>query len=136
MIPSPCFFPCRKSLNYDYDVYLYQIKVIPDVALVNNNVWSIEVPNYYIINRVRICTIDGKIYLVYLDAPHPNSDLISFKYCSPESVIGKKLDSTVLYLLIENIKHYNLDNCYFEPRDIKYLNIIGKGGINARVLRS
>lgn len=119
------FFSGRK-INYDYDVYLYYLRIIPNKAKVKSLVRKIEVPTYYIIDKIRVCTINDKICLVYLDVPHPNSDLISFKYCLPESLINEKLDINALHFLKETIKLYNLNSCYFQPYDISFKSIIGK----------
>lgn len=132
---SEFFIPCRKLFNYDYDVYLYKTNIVPNKAIVNREVWSIEVPNHYIVNRVKILTRNDGICVIHLDCPHVNADPLTFKYCPPESIIMEELDETSLYFLKRNIEYYNLDSYYFHPKDIKYLERIG-GVINANILRS
>lgn len=129
------FIPCRRLFNFDYDTYLYKTNIIPNKAIINREVWNIIIPNYYIVNRVRILTRDDRICSIYLDCPHPNADPLDFKYCPPESIIMEKLDDNSLYFLKRNIEYYNLDSYYFQPKDIKYLEKIG-GVINANILGS
>lgn len=125
------------SLGYDYDLYLYEMEIIPYKARVGNDVWKIEVPNHYVIRKIRFFIIKDQILIVYLDAPHPNSHPLTFKYCLPNNILYKNLDNNSLHFLtIHCLPYYNLNNCYFKPKDIKYRKLIGKGGIDARFFGS
>lgn len=126
------FFPATKIINEDYDVNIFELKIIPCRAYDGLDVYRISnIPYYYIINRIRICTIHNKIMIVYLDTIHPNANPISLKYCLPEIMIESYLNESSLYLLKNFIERYNLHSCYFTPKDIEFVEKIGKGGFHA-----
>jgi len=104
-----------------------------------NNSYTIKnlhiVPDYYIINDPPVCTriknnptvitelvvtcdINNKICSVKVNDDHPNCNTDHY-YCLG-SLKGLNFGLESLELIITNMKTYNLNNCYFYPKFIKF----------------
>ena len=98
-----------------------QIKVSkvldPRRLIRNKKIYDIRVREDFIIRNYVIELIDNKIYSVFIDARHPNSNPENNEFCIPEIVMSASFGNGVKNLLEYFLTTYNLDNAYFLPEE-------------------
>lgn len=76
----------------------------------------IEVDEKFIINEYKLYfTTSSELEKVTICSFHPNCDPHNGELCLPRSLGMKRADNTIV-LLVENLlRTFNLDDCYFQP---------------------
>ncbi|MCK5021128.1 MAG: hypothetical protein KAS32_29225 [Candidatus Peribacteraceae bacterium] len=97
----------------DNCIELHQ-NIIPDKFVHNGNLSEILEGNRITINKLTIYSNpDGELLSVRTQGFHPNSDDNGW-YCLGELKF-KRLTKDLIYKLIDELKYYRLDDCYYMP---------------------
>lgn len=92
-------------------------KVIPNKLIYKNEVYEItSVDSKFVLRGFKIHLEDnGTLKRVTLSDYHPNCDPYSKEFCIPPSLIHEKLENKTMLLIMNYLKTFNFDSCYYMP---------------------
>lgn len=96
--------------------------LVPSQMIYKKELYEIcDIDNKYIIRKYKVLFDNKKIYEVFIDALHPNSNPSSGEFCIPNDLKQCDFDDISQSILENILITFNIDDCYFTPwGDIEY----------------
>jgi len=104
-----------------YIVPLQNMRIFPKTARYDGSNWNIvDYDEILVIKSMRIYIEEGIVKKITLgkDCQHPNCDEPGGNlFCLPSVIKNKKWCPDLAHRIINVLQHYNLENCYYVPRE-------------------
>jgi hypothetical protein len=103
--------------------HIYEGVIVPNRMIRNKNVYEIvHIDELYHIHGFVVITENDMVKNIVLFGYHPNRDPDTHLYCLPERKKNVKFDQGYFDMLLQNIKTYYLDDCFYMPgkHQVKY----------------